>query len=1325
MRPGSDAGAAGGALADTAQDAETPIVGIGASAGGLDALKRLVSAIPERTGACYVIIQHLAPDQASIMDRLLRPDSAIPISQIEDGEAARPDHVYIVPPGVTLRLHVDRFDLTERGPDRAVFRPIDMFLSSLAEEKGRDAYCVILSGTGTDGTERLKAVKAAGGFALVQNSSGARFPGMPDSAVATGLVDAVLPAEAIADRLADIVAHRQSLRDDDAGSAMQAEIAERLDTIAEILATASGNDFSGYKPGTLVRRIERRMALMRLRSVEQFIETLRGDTAQADLLAQEFLIGVTRFFRDPEAFEALRRRVVRPVLEHDAAHVRVWVPGCSTGEEAYSIAMLFLEEMEAQGRETGLQVFGTDIDKAALVHARQGLYQAAAIEPLSAEQRARFFSIEKGQYRVAPELREACVFAPHNLTQDPPFSRLDLIACRNLLIYLSHDLQKRVIPRLHFALRAGGHLFLGPSEGISGEDTLFVRADDTHRIFRKISDSQTKYSALKDPLPKPRAPDRPAAARAVDMPAGGPDTTPETLAEREFLARFAAPFALVSEAGEIAYLSRRMTEFVAPVHGVPSSNIDAYLAPELRLPVRNALSEARESGQIVTVRDVTIQSEGAASFVDLQLGPAEADPTLFLLTLTRVRGIEDGSVSAALERREASDQDMLETENFNLRRQLSAALSEYETSSQALRSSNEELLSMNEELQSSNQELETSREELQSINEELETVNAELQENNRLLTRANSDLKNLFESTDVAVLFLDRQFCVRNFTPATTALFGIRERDVGRPISDLASRMDYPGLAEDAAAVDESLSTLEREVRIAATGETFLLRIKPYRTVANVIDGYVLAFLDISTRKTYEDTLERNREDLARQYAELENLYDTTPVGLALVGPDMRYIRINETLAAMNGAKAEAHIGETVRALLPDVAGQTEAALRRVFDTGAPLRDVEITGETPADPGATRHFIGDYYPVMSDGTVFAVGICVRDVTEQKRLYAALEESQAQMRRLFDAAPVFIAVTEGPDHVYTYSNPAHDAIVGHRPLIGKPIREALPELAGQSIIERFDTVYREGETVAVPEFFARFDRDGDGTLQEGWFMQTLEPVRDGAGRTIGVASFAYEISDIVAARNAAKRSDAQKTVLLGELQHRVKNTLATISAISKLIMRPEETAEAYQRRLTDRLQAISRTHDLLTEADWTDIRFDALVQAEFAPYSTAERTRHKREGPDFALDSGAAVTLGMALHELVTNAAKYGALSNTDGWVSITTALTPQEDGPTAVHLTWKECGGPAITEAPARRGFGSLVFDRILARDLNARVRNEYAADGLVFGMDFEIEAPT
>ena len=624
---------------------------------------------------------------------------------------------------------------------------------------------------------------------------------------------------------------------------------------------------------------------------------------------------------------------------------------------------------------------------------------------------------------------------------------------------------------------------------------------------------------------------------------------------------------------------------------------------------------------------------------------------------------------------------------------------------------------MNEELQSSNEELETSREELQSINEELETVNAELRENNQQLLRANSDLKNLFEATDIAVLFLDRSFAVRSFTPSTTAIFGIKTRDIGRPIFDLASRIDYPDLRADAARVDATLQPAEREVALAETNETFLLRMRPYRTTDDRIDGYVLSFVDITTRKNAEEALRRNERMIAEQYAELENLYDTTPVGLSLMDRGLRWVRVNQMLADINGFPIEAHIGKRFEDLLPELAGELRAIYESIFETGEPSLGNPIETDFPNEPGVIRHFLADFYPIRIGDEVSAVGACVREVTEQKRLMEQIAANEQRMKTLFDASPVFIAITEGADHIYTYSNPAHDEIVG-RPLIGRTVIEAFPELEGQGVIERLDRVYRTGEREVVAELEATFDRTGTGTARKGWFSQTIEPIRDATGTVSGVISFAYEISNQVHARLAIEAQNAHQSLLLGELQHRVKNTLATIRAISRMMVPGSEDAKSFHDRLSLRLAALARTHDLLTDADWTTVEFAQILKNESQPYDTDDRGRVTIEGDVLVLGSKQATSLGMAVHELMTNAIKHGALSSDEGRITVRTRLRGRR-----ATICWVESGGPPVGPPdPEKTGFGTFVLDRILVSDLGGASNAEWHREGLRYEISFDIE---
>ena len=1296
-----------------ADDELAPIVAIGASAGGIEALGALVSGLEAGTGTCYVVIQHLAPDHESILHEILGARTDLPVEQIEDGDPVRAERVFVVPPGRTAAIDGGVFRLGERKAADRVFHPIDRFFASLAAERGRDACCVVLSGTGTDGTAGLREVKAAGGYAIVQERGGARFPGMPDSAVATGMVDLVLPIREIAPRLREILSHRAEQRRDPVAGNLQAAIEAALPRIARRLAEVIGHDFSEYKPGTMIRRIGRQMVLRRTGDVEDYVRTVERDEEQAVILGREFLIGVTRFFRDPEAFEALRERAIGPILDGDGPTVRVWVPGCATGEEAYSIAILFLEEMRCRGDARRLQVFGTDIDTRALLAARHGAFGVPALEGMSEARRDAFFQPAKGGYRARLELREVCVFAPHNLLQDPPFSQLDLISCRNMLIYLRTSLQEKVIPRFHFSLRRGGMLLLGPSEGLAGNDDLFDTVDKPNRIFRRTDGGRAGYSSLSE-LP-PRGP---TAVRrggpAPTAPAPG-ERARRIAAERAYLREHAAPFAVVAPHGEVRYLSHAMTRFVRPTQGVPSTSIDAYLADALREPARAALDDVAATGAAARVDGVIVPVDGERTMFDVLVAPMPGEGRDLLLTLREARPVDAGAIDEA-----AAGRDVLERENARLRRQLAAALIEHETSGEELTSTNEELTSMNEELQSSNEELETSREELQSINEEFETVNAELRENNHQLLRANSDLKNLFESTDVAVLFLDRAFSVRSFTPITAGIFGIRTRDIGRPIFDLASRIDYPELRADAAGVDASLRPVEREVRIPATEETFLLRMRPYRTTDDRIDGYVLSFFDITNRKRAEETLRRNERDLARQVDELENLYDTAPVGLSLIDHELRYMRVNSKLAEINGLSPEDHMGRSLRDLLPDIAEDMEQTYREVFETGEPILNRPVRAEFDHAPGETRHFITDLYPVFADGQVFAVGTCVRDVTEAHRLTAQIARSEARMKRLFDAAPLYIAIFEGPDHAFAYANPLYERLTAEREFAGRRMLDVFPEVDGQGVIERFDRVFETGETVEVPAYEVVFGRtEDDPRPRSAWFEQNIEPIRDADGRITGTVSFAYDVTEQIAARQEIERRNAHQRLLLGELQHRVKNTLATIRAISKMLLHGAPDARTYQERLGQRLGAIARTHDLLTDADWSSVTFEQVAMGEARPYAGEEPGRIGITGDPLLLTSRQATSLGMALHELMTNAAKYGALSNAAGTVTIDVQVRGGR-----ASITWTERGGPPVAPPPAdAAGFGTIVLERVLTSDLSAQVEPDYAPEGLRYSISFDTGA--
>lgn len=1426
-------------------DDQTPVVGIGASAGGLEALTELVGAIPEDSGIAFVIVQHLSPDHPSMMDQLLANHTRLPVRVIEEGMRLAPDTIYVLPPRPWVTLEGETLHLHDRDPDEVLRTPIDNFLVSLADARGRNAFAVILSGTGSDGTHGVRSVKAQGGFAIVQESDSAQFPGMPDSAAATGMVDFVLPPHQIPGRLIDIIRHRERFLTDDEAENLREAVEQALPDILSKLASEDGYDFTNYKPGTLIRRIERRMTVLRERDVDRFIDRLAEDEQERDLLLQDFLIGVTRFFRDEDAFEKLRQEAILPLLDSDRESLRIWIPGCSTGEEAYSIAMLLTEAMEAAGDRRKWQIFGTDIDTHALRTAREGTYSESEIAALSPERRRRFLTALDSGYQIKPELREHCVFAPHNLLQDPPFSRLDLISCRNLLIYLNSNAQDELFPRFHYALNESGFLFLGPSESLGRQENFFDLVDREARLFRRDDSQPAAFSSLAM-----------TSAKGVrrEMRLSGSPTRPVTTPPQDtsldsqlvnfFVRQSAPPFAAINSSDEIVYLSEPMSRFIRPTQGQPSAAIDEFMVRDLRLPVRSAVSEARETGRTANMRDVAVAKlagETGFDVIDVEARPLPFAEGSILVTLRPVRTESVLELASTIDERSEEERDQVEQELALARRQLNALRSDFESSEQDLKSSNEELLSMNEELQSSNEELETSREELQSINEELETVNAELSENNKQLQAVNSDLLNLFDSTEIATVFLDQALNVRRFTPASRRLFGIRDRDIGRSINDLKWRVSYDDLENDAADVQASLQPVEREVRIEATNETFLMRIRPYRRTDDRIDGTVLTFFDITERKRSEKQLAENAETLTRQFAELETLYQTTPVGLSLIDREMRYLRINERLAEINGIPREDHIGRTQAEMLPDIDEKIRDLQLRVLETGEPSYGNEVHGTTPAKPNVERDWVVDYFPVRTpDGEIFALGNCVTEVTEQKRLQRELEatlgelaENESLLRLFIEKAPAAIAMFDremcyiacSDRWVQSYELPADEPLTGElHPEVAKHLpkrfitaHERALDAETTEVVEDSFT-WTDGSTVYVSWRLVPWtDRTGaiggsvlfteiktaeveakrslersearlgfaletaqlgawelaaDGSastrtiihdrimgyeeLQEDWsldrfFGHVIEeerekvrelvekalaegdgwkfecqidaadghrrwveahgrPQRDGDGNLL---FFSGTLQDITERKEARIRQE----ILLHELQHRVKNSLANTLAILQLSSRNANDVEKLVDALRGRLQAIARTHDKLLGDEWQSGWLSDILREEFAPYRGKDAAKVNVSGDDLELSVKQMLSLTLAMHELVNNSVKYGALSSKTGSVTVNTTVT---DG--RVFVRWEETGGPPVREPyHDESGFGSLLLSKIAGPDLKGETKLVFDSEGVVWTADFPI----
>ena len=827
-----------------------PIVGIGTSAGAA-ALEAFFSRITDAWSAAFVVIEGSTPDQPALPPELVRRLTTLEVVVADDATLARPDCVFLAPPGHTLVLRGGAFHLRARAAARLPWRPIDELFRSLAAERGADALCVVLSGMGTDGAEGVRAVKAAGGLVIAQSPVSAPHGEMPESAIATGQVDHQL---APADMAGVLSAH--ALR---AASAQPEE--QRGEGMGELFAAlraATGHDFSHYKPSTLRRRVERRMAAVGVTTLAAYAELVRGSRSEADLAFHDLLIGVTRFFRDPEAFHALEELAL-PALFADAADdepVRAWSVGCSTGEEAYSLAIALSEQSRRADRRLRIQVFATDVDERAIAVARAGRYPARIADSLSRERLARFFTLEPdGSYRVSKALREMLVFSEHDVLSDPPFSRLHLVICRNLLIYVDPSQQRKMFELFHFALRPGGVLFLGSSESVGELDDEFVSLDRASKLYRR-RDSLDRHARAPFPSASPAIRPATSAARA--------DVGAPTLRERMEAALLDAspPSALVDSLGEILYLHGRAGLFLEPMPGeMRGSNILSMAREGLRTALEVALAEAVRTQAQAVRREVRVRTNGDFSRVDVTVRPlapaaTHTDRPLFLVVLAARAG-DDVTPPIPIETPSAPRLAELESELAAKDELLSATRASLEQSIRELGLANEELQSANEELQSTNEELETSQEELHSLNEELTTVNTDLQQKIVELSNANDDLDNLLAGTGIATLFLDLELRILRYTPTLRRIIQLIPADVGRPVAHLAwSLVGYDELVSDIHGVLDTLVPCEREVE-SRDGCWFTLRILPYRTRENVIAGAVITFVDVTEIVRVREALRR------------------------------------------------------------------------------------------------------------------------------------------------------------------------------------------------------------------------------------------------------------------------------------------------------------------------------------------------------------------------------------------------------------------------------------------------------------------------------------
>ena len=1028
------------------------VVGIGASAGGVEALQALFRAMPEQPlPAAFVVVTHLGSDTHSAMPQILQACTTMPVVSAADGDAVLSGHVHVLPNDSLISIVGGRLVLRGQSPDAPRERqPIDLFFVSLAEDQGENAVGIVLSGSGSDGTLGLKTIKVHGGLTLAQGSNGTspRYASMPTSAAAGGAVDLLLPVEHMPARLAELLQRPVqlpvTLANAGEGPATE-EGAAAQGIICEILRERVGHDFAGYKSKTFFRRVQRRIQVLQLHDLDAYTALLREDPDEACYLFRDLLISVTGFFRDPDNFAALASRVMPAIFEGRGADdmVRIWVPGCATGEEAYSLAILACEQADGRPNAPRVQIFATDIDDPALGVARNGRYLSTMMTDVSPERLARFFVAEGATYAVSRELRERCVFSSHNVLRDAPFSRIDLVSCRNLLIYMGGKLQDQVIPLFHYALRPGGYLFLGVAETVSKQAELFTEDDKRHRIYRR-------RETLAPSLPLQTY----TAAQGVQR-----NWQPTSLARRTQLGtptelrqmanafaadQIAPPHLLVNADGDIVYQSINLGAYLEPSQGAPSRELLLVARRGLRPDLRAALREATEQNRRAERSKVELEQAGTRRFVTLTVLPLpkrDGFAALFLVAFS-----EDGiptarpevTLPAGVDTLHAQLLEQMENELRETRERLQSTTEEYATATEELKSANEEMVSVNEELQSINEELETSKEELQSVNDELRSSNLELTSKIEELDHANADVRNLFESTEIATIFLDLHLVIRSFTPAVTGIFDLVATDRGRSLTSFSSHLDNVDFRLDAQRVLDARTPVERRVTAHQGIAHYLMRILPYRTTDDSVDGVVITFFDITK-----------------------------------------------------------------------------------------------------------------------------------------------------------------VVEG-------------------------------ELLG---------------------------------------------------------------------------------TLVDELNHRVRNMLQVVSAIASHTLRRSVSLDEFSETFTGRIKALAVAHELVSRSGWRDVPLLDLIEKELGPYATGS-DRLVTQGAPVCLKPNAALSLGMILHEMATNAAKHGALSVDKGRVSVN---WQREDVAGEEHLVlrWEESGGPKVTAAPERRGFGSELMERQLNYDLKGKLEVDFDEAGL------------
>jgi len=1119
-----------------------PIVGIGASAGGLAAFEAFFSGMPTDTdgygqittgpGMAFVLVQHLAPDHKSILTDLIRRYTRMQVFEVEDGMKVMPNCAYIIPPNRDMAFLNGTLQLMEPAAPRGQRLPIDFFFRSLAQDQHERAIGIVLSGTGSDGTLGIRAIKGEGGMVMAQNPASTEYDGMPRSAIGTGLVDYELPPAEMPAQIIAYVAHAfGKLHHTGISPLPKAE--NTLRKIFVLLRAQTGHDFSQYKQSTINRRIERRMAVNQIATMEAYVKHLQQTPIEVEALFRDMLIGVTSFFRDPGAFKVTENEVVPRLFAGRSADsvIRVWVPGCSTGEEAYSLAILLAERQEAMKRSYKVQVFATDIDSQAIATARAGLYPASISVDISKERLRRFFAIEQegGSYRIHKAIRDMLVFSEQNIIKDPPFSKLDMISCRNLLIYLNGDLQKKIIPLFHYALNPGCFLFLGTSETVGEFDDLFTSHDRKQKLYQRKDDYHSAGRASLGRFLPPMTAIDVSIPREVGRVPAAKKLPLRDLTEQALLHQVVPAGALVNSRGDILYLHGRTGLFLEPAPGEAGTNNILKMAREgLKRELTTALHKAVGLKDIVHQNGLRVKTNGDFTTLHLTIHPVaaglaeSAEALLYLVILEEApgevtrptktmgdapvgrvtpHGVKAEARIAALQQQLRAKEEYLQTANEEL-----------ETSNEELKSSNEEMQSVNEELQSTNEELETSKEELQSVNEELATVNAELQTKVGDLSQANNDMNNLLAGTGIATVFVDHQLRILRFTPTAAAIINLIPSDVGRPVGHIVSNLKgYDNLIADTQAVLGSL--IPQEVEVQTTEDKwFTMRIMPYRTMDNVIEGAVITFMDITEMKKTQARLSESEEQFKKLFVE-------APLGIALVDSLTGQICEANTMFASIAGRTVAEIK-----LLSEMSITHPDDIQDDLNNMARLNTGEITGFTREKrylhPDGSVVWINmTIAPIITKDNAQPRHLCmIENISERKLLRESIKSSEERYRSVVELASHAIVIHRNEKIVY--ANPAANRLFGAKSadsLIGNPILDRIHPDYHQTVMGRVQKIISEG--IPMPMIELKYVKL-DGTILEGE-AQATRITYDGAP---AVYAAIYDITERRANEEALRKAN---------------------------------------------------------------------------------------------------------------------------------------------------------------------------------------------------------